>query len=60
LTSNDLEIINFLIGPTDSWDQNDEEQPRVTFLIEARSVKFPQVSLKVQTSISQRNLDVKR
>jgi prepilin-type N-terminal cleavage/methylation domain-containing protein len=60
LTSNDLEIINFLIGPADSWDQNDEDQPRVTFLIEARSVKLPQISLKIQTSISQRNLDVKR
>jgi hypothetical protein len=48
-----LEITSFLIGPSQSWDQEDMEQAKATFFLEMSS-------LKVQTTVSQRNLDVKR
>lgn len=53
LTPLSMEITSFLIGPSDSWDQEDNEQPKVTLFLELSS-------LKVQTTVSQRNLDVKR
>lgn len=53
LTPPSLEITSFLIGPSQSWDQEDMEQAKATFFLEMSS-------LKVQTTVSQRNLDVKR
>lgn len=62
LTSENLEIVSFKIGPDESWDQNDNEQPRVTLFFEVKGTKDPRPELqpviKIQTTISQRNLDV--
>ena len=62
LTPSNLDILYFEIGPNDSWVQSDYEQPKVTIFFEAKGVEYEkaelQPTLKVQTSISQRNLDV--
>lgn len=62
LTPEDLEIISFKIGPVESWDQADTDQPRVTFFLEIKGGKGQRPELrpliKIQTTISQRNLDV--
>jgi prepilin-type N-terminal cleavage/methylation domain-containing protein len=62
LTSDNLEIVAFKIDSltADSWDQEDLEQPRVVFIIEAKPKKRDFPKLKIQTTISQRNLDFKR
>jgi prepilin-type N-terminal cleavage/methylation domain-containing protein len=55
LTSSDMEITDlrfFLSGET----QNDDLQPMVTIYLEAKTGDSP--TIKLQTSISQRNLDV--
>lgn len=60
LTSDDLEVILFKINP-DGWDQSDNKQPRVTLLLEIEvKAKSPEArsKLKIQTTISQRNLDI--
>lgn len=62
LTSDDLEVISFKIGPDDSWDQNDNDQPRVTLFLEIKGGKGQMEEtrplIKIQTTVSQRNLDV--
>ena len=62
LTAKDLEVVSFKIGPIHSWDQNDDEQPRVTLFLEVKGIKSQreelQPVLQIQTTISQRNLDV--
>lgn len=62
LTPGFLDVVSFKIGPSDSWDQNDEEQPRVTIFLETKGVKYQkpelQPTIKIQTTISQRNLDI--
>ena len=62
LTPSNLDILYFEIGPNDSWDQSDYEQPKVTIFFEAKGVEYEKAELqpvlKVQTSVSQRNLDV--
>lgn len=61
LTSDDLEVTVFNIGPAASWDQDDNDQPRVTLFLEikTRAVRPEhQVKIKLQTTISQRNLDI--
>jgi len=62
LTSKDLEVISFQIGSDDSWDQIDNEQPRITIFLEVKGIKSSmpelQPQLQIQTTISQRNLDV--
>jgi len=62
LTPDNLEVISFQVGPSDSWDQNDDEQAKVTFFLEVKGVAERselEPSIKIQTTISQRNLDVK-
>ena len=62
LTPDNLEVVLFKVGPSDSWDQNDNEQAKVTIFLEVRrkSEKTELAPLmKIQTTISQRNLDVK-
>ncbi|PIR02724.1 MAG: hypothetical protein CO031_00820 [Candidatus Nealsonbacteria bacterium CG_4_9_14_0_2_um_filter_37_38] len=62
LTSDRLEVVSFNIGPANSWDQGDYEQPRVTIFFDIKGkgggVKpEEQPRIKIQTTISQRNLD---
>jgi len=62
LTSDDLDVVTFRIGPTDSWDQSDDEQPKVTLYLEVKGIKSKRIEvqpqIKIETTISQRNLDV--
>lgn len=62
LTSDDLEVVSFKVGPPDSWTQDDNLQPRITLYLEVKGIKVAQPELqpvlKIQTTISQRNLDV--
>ena len=62
LTSDKMEVISFNIGPDNSWDQDDELQPRVTIFLDIRGKltglkTTEQPEIKVQTTVSQRNLD---
>jgi type II secretory pathway pseudopilin PulG len=63
LTSENIEVSLFSIGPSDSWDQDDDLQPKITIFIEMKGLLTAQESeqpvIRIQTSISQRNLDVK-
>ena len=56
LTSANLQVNLFKIGPSDSWDQNDNDQPRVTFSLGIFGKE--QTKIKIQTTISQRNPDI--
>ncbi len=62
LTSDELEVLNFKIGPTESWDQNNDNQPLITLFLEIKAkgsvVPESQPKIQIQTTISQRNLDV--
>ena len=56
LTSADLKVNFFNIGPEDSWTQADDYQPRVTIFLEISGKEKSKINL--QTTISQRNLDI--
>lgn len=56
LTSSNLQVVSFNIGPDGSWDQGDEEQPKVTFSLEIQGKE--QAKIKIQTTVSQRNPDI--
>lgn len=59
LTPVALDITSFKLGPSTSWGQDQLTQPRVTFALqmeESGGVEGP-VSMKIQTMISQRNLN---
>lgn len=59
LTSPNLNIVSFNIGPSDSWDQDDDLQPRATISLEIRKAgPGPQPKIRIQTTISQRRLDI--
>ncbi|MFH1462751.1 MAG: type II secretion system protein [bacterium] len=62
LTPIDLEVVAFRIGPQDSWDQTDNLQPKVTLFMEVRGIKSSdpklQPKIQIQTTVTQRNLDV--
>ncbi len=61
LTSEKLEVTSFKIGPSSSWTQADDEQPRVTFLLKIKAkqpIYFPEI--KLQATVSQRNPDVRK
>lgn len=64
LTSDDLDVVSFKIGPVDEdgWGQLDDKQPKVTLYLEVKGVKSKRAELqpeiKIQTTISQRNLDI--
>ncbi len=61
LTQVGLDVISFQLGPSVSWGQDDLLQPSITFLLEAVSkgqIHDPQLRIKVQTTVSQRNLNV--
>lgn len=62
VTSDQVEVLSFNIGPDDSWDQDDNEQPRVTLYFDIRGKAAgletkDQPRIKIQTAVSQRNLD---
>ncbi len=62
LTSGNLQVESFKIGPSDSWDQDDNEQPRVTLFLYIKGAGLKpeeQPEIKIQTTISQRNPDVR-
>ena len=66
LTSNDLDIAYLVFGPSDSphqgWSQDDDVQPRVTIYLDARGKAKglkEQPEIKIETTVSQRSLDVK-
>ncbi|MFH1582251.1 MAG: type II secretion system protein [bacterium] len=63
LTSENIEVTYFTIGPSSSWDQDDDEQPKLTIFMEIRGLLTnstpTQPVVKIQTTISQRNPDVR-
>ena len=64
LTSANLEIISFQLGLDDSWGQEQEPptQPKVTLFLELKRKgqgQEPQPSISIQTTVSQRNLNVR-
>ena len=59
LTSPDFDMVFFNIGPDDSWSQDDNEQPRVSFFLELEGKTQEKPKIQLQTSVSQRNLDIK-
>lgn len=59
LTSPSLDVVSFNIGPSDSWDQDDDLQSRVTMFLEIRKAgSGPQPKIKIQTTVSQRRFDI--
>lgn len=57
LTSNDFKIVSFNFNI--SGDQpGDESQPRVTMFMEIEGKTTPLPKIKIQTTVSQRNLDI--
>jgi prepilin-type N-terminal cleavage/methylation domain-containing protein len=61
LTSANLKVEAFNIGPEDSWDQADNEQPRVTFFLEIKGLGEKaelRPEIQIQTTVSQRQLDI--
>lgn len=60
LTSSQIEVTAFRIEGQATWDQDDTEQPRVTFFLEVKPKGKENPKLKLQTTLSQRNLDVAR
>lgn len=58
LTSPKIRVTAFNIGPSDSWDQDDQDQPRVVIFIELSA--SDNSAMKMQTTISQRNPDIKK
>ncbi len=62
LTSASLQITSLDFGPSSGWSQDDDLQPRVTIFlaVKGKGQKLEeQPKIKIQTTISQRNLDVK-
>lgn len=57
LTSEDFQV-TFRVGASDSWDQLDDQQPRLTLFFDVVGKENSRV--KIQTTVSQRSLDVKR
>ncbi len=60
LTSDSLDVLSFNVGSSQSWLQpvGDYYQARVTLFLEIQGGDKDQASLKLQTTISKRNLDV--
>ncbi|MDD5145537.1 MAG: type II secretion system protein [Candidatus Pacebacteria bacterium] len=56
LTAPNLNVASFNIGPADTWSQDDSLQPAITIFFEIEGKENSKIS--IQTTISQRNLDV--
>ena len=63
LTASNIEVVSFDIGGQDTWSQEDTYQPKVTLLLEIKGNRgtLPELqpTMKIQTSVSQRNLDIR-
>ena len=63
LTPEDLEVVSFKLGSYDSWGQEEDRQAMVTLFLEVKGTKSQRPELqpviKIQTTVSQRNLDVR-
>jgi prepilin-type N-terminal cleavage/methylation domain-containing protein len=63
LTSDKFKVTSFnIVEWEESWDQEDLRQPRITFLLEIKTKdkSYPEFKMQIQTSISQRNLDIRK
>jgi len=66
LTADDVEVVDVTFAdsiPGGSFSQEDNNQPRVTFMFDVRARGFEpdkQPAIRLQTSISQRNIDVQQ
>ncbi len=63
LTSPRLTVAAFRIGPSFGWSQEDTDQPRVTFFLDIKGpipAGAEQPEIRTQTSLSQRQLDIRR
>lgn len=58
LTSNELNVVAFRLGPSDTWGQGNMKQPRVTLFLEAMPANQVSPKFWLQTTISQRNLNI--
>lgn len=54
LTPSTIEVTQFLLGADNSWSQLDDLQPRVTIFMSFNN------NSQIQTTISQRNLDIRQ
>ena len=62
LTPVNSEVVSFNLGPSDTWSQEQKTQPRVTLFLELKGKgQKPELQplIKIQTTISQRNLNVR-
>lgn len=60
LTPSSFQVNSFQLGPSDSWGQEEPvEQPRVTIVMEVEKREYGS-TVSIQTTISQRNLNVRR
>tara|TARA_Y100000310_G_scaffold85265_2_gene82125 strand:+ start:13677 stop:14222 length:546 start_codon:yes stop_codon:yes gene_type:complete len=63
LTGSNIEVLRFKVGPDGSWDQEDDEQPRVVLFLEIQGKgqgSGQRPNLKLQTAVSQRNIDIRK
>jgi len=63
LTSDNLQVTSFKLGSSATWDQDDNDQPRVSMLLEIQGTggkPEARPAIRIQTSISQRNIDIRR
>jgi hypothetical protein len=62
LTASNLKVLSFDIGDQ-GWSQDDGQQPKVTLFLKMQGNRgsLPELhpTMKIQTSVSQRNLDIK-
>lgn len=56
-----LDIVRFNVLSNNTWDLNDQKQPRATIVLEVKGIKSNkpelQPTIKLQTTITQRNLE---
>lgn len=61
LTASNVEVVSFIIGEH-GWGQGDTDQPKVTLFLEIKGNRgtLPELqpTMKIQTSVSQRKLDI--
>ncbi|OGZ18128.1 MAG: hypothetical protein A2Z78_01370 [Candidatus Nealsonbacteria bacterium RBG_13_36_15] len=62
LTARNIEVVSFTIEGEGTWSQDDGFQPKITLLLEIKGKRgaLPELQpiMKIQTSVSQRQLDI--